>query len=210
MREVSSKTIGAILLAAGRSSRMPPSQHKLLSEFDGVPLVRRSATTLLEAGLSATVVVIGHRPDEIQSALTGLPLTIAFNPRRTDGMGTSIASAFSQPRLAKMYGVIVMLADMPDLRSHHIRRLVEVFLKEDGKAIVRGSFGAKPGHPVMFPRNLFDQLRMLDGETGEQNIVRTAALPVRLCDIGPAALCDVDALTALINAGGKPSVSTIR
>lgn len=116
-------------------------------------------------------------------------------------MGTSTVSAFSLPGLAEMDGVIIMLADKPYLRSHHIGRLVQVFVKEDGQAIVRGSFRAKPGHPVIFPKNLFDQVRMLDGDTGAQNIVRTATLPVRLCDIGQAALADVDTLDALINAG---------
>src|SRR5690606_8991058 len=53
-------TVGAVLLAAGRSSRMG-GPNKLLARFDGVPLVRHSADRLAGAtNVSPIVTVVGH------------------------------------------------------------------------------------------------------------------------------------------------------
>lgn len=73
--------VAIVVLAAGRASRMGPGgQHKLLAEFDGKPLVRRSVETALGAGAGAVVVVTGHRESEIRGTLADLPVTLASNP----------------------------------------------------------------------------------------------------------------------------------
>ena len=46
--------------------------HKLLAEFDGIPLVRRSASEALHTQAASVNVVTGHRHLEIIAALEGL------------------------------------------------------------------------------------------------------------------------------------------
>jgi molybdenum cofactor cytidylyltransferase len=79
--------VAIVILAAGKASRMGEGgKHKLLAEFDGVPLVRRSALIALAADAASIVVVTDHRRSEIGAALDGLALTFINNPDYASGM----------------------------------------------------------------------------------------------------------------------------
>lgn len=183
------------MLAAGQAKRMEESgQHKLLAEFDGVSLVRRSAIVLLT--------VTGHRQGDIVKALTGLDIGTLFNPSYLTGMASSVACGILHPPIAACDGVLVMLADMPGIATEHINSVMQAFKNSGGEAIVRASFGCKPGHPVLFPQVLYARLIGLSGDVGARELIADSKLPVIMIDIGPAALLDVDTPTAIIENGG--------
>ncbi len=196
------KTIKGLLLAAGRSSRMTAGHHKLLAEFGGVPLVRRSAETMLRSNLESVTVVTGHRSLEIEAALRGLPLITTFNQVFFQGMGTSLACGFKHKSLASPDGVLVMLADMPGITSAHINELLVAFQSGEGM-VVRGSDGGKPGHPVILPSALYPHMRQLDGDEGAKVVLQRRLVPVHVVDIGPAALKDVDTNDEVLSAAGR-------
>jgi molybdenum cofactor cytidylyltransferase len=62
--------VSAILLAAGESRRMG-GVNKLLLPIDGVPLVRRTAETLLATGIEDVVAALGFEADQVERALAG-------------------------------------------------------------------------------------------------------------------------------------------
>jgi hypothetical protein len=84
-----------------------------------------------------------------------------------------------------------------------IRSLVEVFNNAKRQVVVRASSGKLPGHPVIIPKPLIDQLKLLDGDTGAQHIIRNSPLPVQMSNIGAAALTDVDTLEDAFLADGN-------
>ncbi|MGA1834661.1 MULTISPECIES: nucleotidyltransferase family protein [Rhizobium] len=196
------KTIGGLLLAAGRSSRMPEGCHKLLAEFNGVPLVRRSAETMLRSDLRSVTVVTGHRSPEIQMALNGLPVFTTYNKNFAEGMGTSLACGFRHASLASCDGVLVMLADMPEITEAHIAELLSAF-RSGQDALVRGADGEKPGHPVIVPSAIFSQMKKLDGDHGGKEALQRREVPVTMINIGKAALKDIDTVQDLLAAGGE-------
>lgn len=196
------KTVGGLLLAAGRSSRMPEGCHKLLAEFDRIPLVRKSAETMLRSDLGAVVVVTGHRWSEVEMALHGLPLFTTYNPNFLQGMGTSLACGFRHEFLADFGGILVMLADMPKITTAHINKLLAAFQSSQDE-IVRGSDGQTPGHPVIVPSALFSHVRKLDGDHGAKEMLQQQKASVRMIDLGNAAVKDVDTVEDLISAGGR-------
>jgi len=196
------KTVGGLLLAAGRSSRMGSGHHKLLTEFDGVPLVRRSAETMLRSNLECVTVVTGHRSSEIEAALYGLPVFSAFNKGFVHGMGTSLACGFQHKSLANLDGVLVMLADMPNITTSQINELLVAF-QSGASMVVRGSDGEKPGHPVIMPSALFCHMRELNGDQGAKDVLQRRLVPVRLIDIGFAALKDVDTFEEVMASCGR-------
>ncbi|AIC29786.1 glycosyltransferase family 2 protein (plasmid) [Rhizobium etli bv. mimosae str. IE4771] len=197
-------SVGAILLAAGQARRMGENgPHKLLAEFDGVPLVRRSAIVLLASNATPVVAVTGHRHGDVKQALAGLDIVTVFNRSYVTGMGSSVACGVSHPQIAACDGVLVMLADMPGITTEHINRVVHAFHQSGGEAIVRASFGEKPGHPVVFPQVLYSRLIRLAGDVGARQLIADSKLPVVMLDIGPAALLDVDTPTAIIENGGE-------
>ncbi len=212
-------SIGILLLAAGRASRMGEAGHKLLAEFDGVPLVRRVAERALAAagapdtggseGAVASenppapvVAVTGHRAEEVSQALHGLPLTLVENPDYASGMAGSIKAGLAAADLSEVAGVMVLLADMPAVSVEDLRTLQAAFRKAEGRAIVRAVAGGKRGNPVILPRATFGELMLLEGDVGARHVIETCGLPIIDVEIGAGAHIDVDTPEAVIAAGG--------
>lgn len=181
---------------------MPEGCHKLLAKFDGVPLVRKSAETMLRSDLKSVVVVTGHRRSEVEMALQDLPLVTTYNENFIHGMGTSLACGFRHASLVDFSGVLIMLADMPEITTAHINKLLAAFRSSKAE-VVRGSAGDKPGHPVIIPSALFTHMRKLDGDQGAKEVLQRRQVPVRMIDFGTAALRDIDTVEDLVSAGGR-------
>jgi molybdenum cofactor cytidylyltransferase len=196
-------SIAVVLLAAGKASRMGEGgSHKLLAEFDGVPLVRRSASIALASGASDIVAVTGHRRDEIEDALRGLAIEPVFNPDYASGMASSLVAGVGTQAAQKADGVLVMLADMPGVTSDDLITLIDAFREANGQAIVRAVSGGKRGNPVILPRSVLNAVMRLEGDVGARHIIETSGLPVVDVEIGEAAHLDVDTPEAVVAAGG--------
>ena len=195
-------SIFGLVLAAGKARRMGEGGHKLLAEFAGEPLVRRSTRVLLEGGLSQVTVVTGHRREEIETALTGLDVQRVHNPDYASGMASSLVSGLLSGTMSEADGILVMLADMPGVTPEDIARMVEAFRAEGGRAVIRAVSAGKRGNPVILPRATFAAIRKLEGDTGARAIIETCGLPVVDVEIGAAAHLDVDTPEAVLQAGG--------
>ncbi|SFB38648.1 molybdenum cofactor cytidylyltransferase [Rhizobium sp. NFR07] len=197
-------TVGAVLLAAGQARRMGAGgPHKLLAEFDGIPLVRRSAQVLLQSDLASVVAVTGYRRAEIEQALSGLDLLrIQFNSDYESGMASSLVCGFSDRDVVTHDGILVMLADMPAISAEQIAALVRAFRDEGGQSIVRSVFEGKRGNPIILPRSTYAAVLRLEGDIGARAIIESSGIPVVDVDIGPSAHIDVDTPEAVIAAGG--------
>ncbi|MBY5540854.1 nucleotidyltransferase family protein [Rhizobium leguminosarum] len=194
-------SVAIVILAAGKASRMGEGgKHKLLAEFDGVPLVRRSALTALGADAASVIVVTGHRRSEIEAALDGLALTFIDNPDCAGGMASSLIKGFSATHGAD--GILVMLADIPGISTAHLDALISAFRNSGGEAVVRAVSRGKPGNPVILPRSLNQAVLRLQGDVGARGIIATSGLPVLDVDVGDAALLDVDTADEVLAAGG--------
>ena len=73
-----SAQIAAIVLAAGRSTRMGAA-NKLLADVGGKPMVRHAVEAALASRARPVLVVTGHQADEMPAALAGL---LALKRRR--------------------------------------------------------------------------------------------------------------------------------
>jgi molybdenum cofactor cytidylyltransferase len=73
------KPIAAVVLAAGRSTRMG-AVNKLIADIGGKPLVRIAAEQALASKARPVIVVTGHQRERIENALKGLDVTFAHNP----------------------------------------------------------------------------------------------------------------------------------
>ena len=190
----------AVLLAAGRSSRMG-GPNKLMALFDGKPLVRRTAGRVLATKAAGTFVVTGHQRGRVHEALEGLAVRFAENPDFADGLSTSLkAGVAALPQDAA--GALIVLGDMPGVSSADLDRLVDAFRKAGGTAVVRASHEGKRGNPVLLPRALFPAISHLEGDTGARHLIEAGGLDVIDVEIGAGAAVDVDTPGALADAGG--------
>ncbi|PKA39022.1 molybdopterin-binding/glycosyltransferase family 2 protein [Rhizobium sullae] len=202
-RKRADASVAIVLLAAGRARRMGEGgRHKLLAEFDGMPLVRRSASIAVASRASSVTVVTGHRRAEIEVALDGLSVQLVFNADYASGMASSLAAGFANAHAGGADGVLVMLADMPGVSTADLDHLISAFEQAEGRAIVRAVSGGKRGNPVILPRSLYHPVLALEGDVGARHIIETAGLPVVDVDIGESAHLDVDTPEAIAAAGG--------
>lgn len=198
----SALSIGVLVLAAGQARRMAGAGHKLLAEFEGVPLVRRVTERALAANRGTVTVVTGYRGKEVALALDGLDVEILDNPDFETGMANSIKWGLTSPQFSHVSGVMVMLADMPGITADDLNALKEAFLQARGQAIVRAVSAGKRGNPVILPRSTFDELALLEGDVGARHVIENCGLPIIDVEIGAAAHIDVDTAEAVERAGG--------
>lgn len=202
LKSKSALKVGAVMLAAGRASRMgDDAGHKLLAKFDGETLIRRMASTALSSTASQWVVVTGHRGDDIAASLHGLDVKLVDNPEFASGMASSLKRGLATLD-DDIAGALILLGDMPALTSAHLNRLIAAFKEDAGRVIVRACDGERRGNPVILPRSAFSEAMELSGDVGARALIESGSWPVIDVEIGPAARLDVDTPEAVRAAGG--------
>jgi molybdenum cofactor cytidylyltransferase len=192
----SGRRIAAIVLAAGRSTRMG-GPNKLLAEIKGRPLVRIAAEQALASQAEPVIVVTGHQRERVEAALDGLPVTFVHNPDFADGLSASVkAGVAAAPD--DVDGVIVCLGDMPQVNAPLIDKLIGAFDPEKGALVVVPTINGKRGNPVVWSRRFFPELVALQGDAGARHLIKS--VPEAVVEVplsGTAALVDVDTPDAL-------------
>ena len=194
--------IAALILAAGQSQRMG-RVNKLLATIGGRPLVRIAAEAALASTAAPVVVVTGHEAGAIEAALAGLAVAVAHNPDYRAGLSTSL-SAGLKALPAGLDGVVVMLADMPEVGPAVIDRMIAAFQPQTNAEIVLPISAGKRGNPVLWGARFFDRLAALSGDAGGRQLIGEFGDSVVGIDVGVAAIRDVDTLEGLAKAGGIP------
>jgi molybdenum cofactor cytidylyltransferase len=194
--EKPTRRLAAIVLAAGRSTRMG-GPNKLLAEISGRPLVRIAAEEALASRARPVIVVTGHQRERVEAALNGLALTIVRNPDYAGGLSTSLKAGIAAVP-ADADGAIVCLGDMPQVDAALIDRLLAAFDPEKGALVVVPSIDGKRGNPVVWSRRFFPELASIEGDTGARHLIATYPEAVIEVPVGTGALTDVDTPDALI------------
>ena len=134
------KRIAAVVLAAGRSTRMR-GPNKLLAEIARRPLVRIVAEEALASRADPVIVVAGHQRAEVEKALAGLRVRVVHNPDFAEGLGTSLRAGIAAVP-ADSDAAIVCLGDMPRVDAALMNRLIAAFdpksRRARGGADIRG------------------------------------------------------------------------
>jgi molybdenum cofactor cytidylyltransferase len=187
---------GAVVLAAGRSSRMIPV-NKLLMTLGDRPVIRQVVRTALEAGLDPVIVIGGHDREAVRAALAGLPVRIVGNDDYQEGLASSIRAGVAAIA-AEVDAALFLLGDMPWVAPRHLRPLLAAFAPAEGHSICIPTYGTRRGNPVLWSAQHFPRLRELSGDQGARVLFRDLAdqiLEVEMPD--DAVLVDIDTEAAL-------------
>jgi bifunctional UDP-N-acetylglucosamine pyrophosphorylase/glucosamine-1-phosphate N-acetyltransferase len=117
----------AVVLAAGRGTRMRSDLPKVLHRLGGEPLVFHPIRAATEAGASRVVIVVGHGADQVQAA-TRAQFEHAEYAQQDDPRGTGHAVQCAMPQLQNTPDpatVLVLSGDVPGLRAQTLSRLLE-------------------------------------------------------------------------------------
>jgi molybdenum cofactor cytidylyltransferase len=197
--------IAAIVLAAGRSSRMGAA-NKLLTDVDGVPMVRRAVEAAAASHAKPVIVVTGNEQGKVQATLRGCKATFVHNPRFAEGMSTSLQAGLAALP-ANVDGALVCLGDMPLVTATAIDRLIAAFNPLEGRAICVPTWNGKRGNPVLWDRRFFAAMADLAGDVGAKHLIgEHAELVAEVAMSDDAVLTDIDtpeALAALRQASTK-------
>jgi molybdenum cofactor cytidylyltransferase len=169
--------VGAVILAAGRSSRFAAAggegPSKLIAPLFGKPLVRHPVEAALASTARPVVVVTGHAKSDLEAALKGLPLQFVFNADFLSGMASSLrAGVAALP--GDVDGAIVMLGDMPGVKSAVLDRLIEKYSAAPSALAVVPVQAGRRGNPVLLARTLFAEVAQITGDEGARRLLASA------------------------------------
>jgi molybdenum cofactor cytidylyltransferase len=191
-------SIAAIILAAGRSTRM--GSNKLLEELDGKALVRHVADAALGSIARSVWVVSGHEGESVRARLDGLGIRFVHNPDFALGLSTSLkAGVMALPAEAK--GVVVLLGDMPRVTSEVINFVIQAFEAQPQAIAAVPVYQGEWGNPVLLSRSLFGAVAALQGDAGARKLLNGRAGEVLEVPVSnDAVLIDLDTPEALARA----------
>jgi len=179
----STKTIGAIVLAAGFSNRFGSS--KLLAKLDNGKTVFQQTLEHVKDAIP-DVLIVSRIELTAENSFSDDKILLFDNAEQ--GMGSTLS--FAAAHMPKWDACLVCLADMPFIKSDTYRSIAAQ-VNED--RIVIPSFQSKAGNPVAFGKNYFEQLKQLQGDSGGKAIIRdhqSAVVDLAVEDAG--ILQDVD------------------
>jgi molybdenum cofactor cytidylyltransferase len=190
------RRIAAVVLAAGRSTRMG-GPNKLLAELGGKTLVRIAAEQALASRARPVIVVTGHQRERVEQALAGLAVQLVHNPDYADGLATSLKTGIAAVP-ADADGAVVCLGDMPQVSSEMIDKLIAAFDPARGALIVVPTIDGKRGNPVLWSRRFFPELATIEGDIGARHLIAGYGEAVTEVPADPGALVDVDTPEGLL------------
>jgi molybdenum cofactor cytidylyltransferase len=172
MNDESRKLIlGAVLLAAGPSSRL--GRSKQLVRVNDETLIRKTARLVLGMDLDFVTVVSGCGADLVEAELEDLPVSVVFNRDWQQGMGSSINCGVRfMPQ--GVDGVLLMVCDQWRLENDDLNGLFEAWQSDISKIYVAcWDEGAAfvSGPPALFPRKIIPELKSMQPNRGARQLI---------------------------------------
>jgi molybdenum cofactor cytidylyltransferase len=159
----------AVVLSAGQSSRM--GRPKALLPIEGQRFIERIVRVIGQSKIARTIVVLGHHAAQLRGQIEHLPVEVVINPNYQSGQLSSLQAAIRYIKNDdRCDGVLVHLVDHPFIDAALVDALIEGFHQKRGLIVVP-SYRGKRGHPVIFSRDLFEELLNAPPDQGAKAVV---------------------------------------
>jgi len=160
--------IAALILAAGESKRMNdfPKANLLIGD-------KTFLTTIVDvmhsAGINQVYVVLGKDADRIKKKNPNLDVTYVINKEYKKGQLSSIQAVLEViPRI--LDSLIIDLVDHPLIKVSTVQSLIKA-RRTIKVPIIIPTYHEKRGHPVLFGREVFNQLMEAPMDIGARAVV---------------------------------------
>jgi molybdenum cofactor cytidylyltransferase len=163
------------------------SSNKLFLDYRGHTIIEEVLEQLSNSSADNILIVTGHENKRIERLLDGYRsdrVDFIFNHNYRLGRAESIKCAVEWIR-GEADAALFMVADKPEVTSTLINRALDRF-REDQPSLLYVETPSGRGHPVIFSKELYDELMLLEGDrVGNELISRYASETVRLIDTVP-------------------------
>jgi molybdenum cofactor cytidylyltransferase len=143
------KNISAIILAAGKSTRM--GQQKMLMPWGDTTVIGQVIKTLQTAEIKDIVLIMNS---EIASRIEQSGLQIMLN---NNGEMLSSIQVGLQAQKPTAEATLICLGDQPQIEERSVRSVCEAFLKSESNLVVP-SYQMRRGHPWLVARPLWQEI----------------------------------------------------
>ncbi|MFA7440872.1 MAG: bifunctional UDP-N-acetylglucosamine diphosphorylase/glucosamine-1-phosphate N-acetyltransferase GlmU [Sphingomonadaceae bacterium] len=192
--------LAAIILAAGKGTRMRSDTHKVLHPVGGRPMLMHLLHTLQALEPERTVIVVGDRAEQIEKAVAGKAETVVQHPQ----LGTGHAVLQAKAALAGFGGnALILYGDVPLIPAATLARLVAALDGPQAPAIA--VLGFRPAVPGSYGRILADGENVITRMV-EAKDASAEELQVPLCNSGLMAVRG-DLLFALLERVGNANAA---
>ena len=194
------KRIGAVVLAAGLSSRM--GAQKLLLPWKDSNVICTVVDTLLNTELEKIVVVTGRDVEMINDALSGKTVETAFNADFANGnMVTSLVAGLRVLQ-GRVDSVLMVLGDQPQMQKATVERLILAWKKQPLSLCIP-SWQMRRGHPWVIPTDYWEDLFAMSPEETMRDFIRKQDQKIHYVMVdSPTILADLDTPEDYQKTGG--------
>jgi len=141
---MSNEQIKAIILAAGKGTRMKSDKAKVMHEVLSVPMLHHVLTAVSLLDLLEIVVVTGHQAAEVEGSLGGFRVTFA---RQEEQLGTAHAVLAAEPCCSDFQGtVLILCGDTPLIRTETLRDMLRTHISTGAKMTVMTARISEPAN----------------------------------------------------------------
>lgn len=163
--------ISGIVLAAGASTRMGQAKASLPLGQMGETVLSRVVGTLVKGGVPEIVVVAGAHIDAVRAAMPRQETRarVIENMGWQRGQLSSLVTGLDAIDTPLIEAALVMLVDVPLVHASTVAAVIEAW-RRTRAPIVRPAEGERHGHPVIFDRSVFADLRSADLNTGAKAV----------------------------------------
>ncbi|WP_126175353.1 bifunctional UDP-N-acetylglucosamine diphosphorylase/glucosamine-1-phosphate N-acetyltransferase GlmU [Tsuneonella rigui] len=194
------RDFAAVILAAGKGTRMKSDLHKVLHPIGGRPMLHHLMASVDALGPSHTVVVVGSGREQIESAVSGRATTALQEPQ----LGTGHAVQQAEASLAGFPGdVLILYGDVPFVRTETMRKMLDRLHADDAPAVV--VLGFEPDDTLQYGRVIAGADGTIE-KMVEHKDANEAERACRLCNSGLMAARGED-LFALLGRVGNDNAA---
>jgi len=172
-----SNSVAAIILAAGKGTRMKSDLHKVLHPIAGRPMLLQLMASVDALNPAKKVVVVGDKADQLEAALSGSADLAVQEPQ----LGTGHAVQQAEGALTGFDGdVLILYGDVPFVPTATMQAMIDRLGAADAPAVVVLAF--EPADPLQYGRVISEGDRVL--KMVEHKDATDAERAVRLCNSG--------------------------
>tara|TARA_B100001287_G_scaffold276413_1_gene287148 strand:+ start:1928 stop:2521 length:594 start_codon:yes stop_codon:yes gene_type:complete len=154
--------VGAIILAAGNSSRFG-DENKLLAKFGKKTVIESTINNIAKLFKKDEITIVLRNKSQLPNFLKFLPYKLTIVLKENFGISDSIKQGLNN--FMTKDGVMICLGDMPGVSASTYSKIRNSLIEQEDKIIIPIYKGTM-GNPIGIPRKFYGKLKTLSGDVG--------------------------------------------